>query len=90
MTPAGDVDGPAPYGLCSTPAGVQERHDVNDWIRRTSSAYLPQFDFEPVVEDPQFPNHLLLTYNSGDNLHPNIAGQQAMADSIDLGVLAVR
>jgi lysophospholipase L1-like esterase len=90
MTPAGDVDGPAPYGLCSTPAGVQERHDVNDWIRRTSSAYLPQFDFEPVIEDPQFPNHLLLTYNSGDNLHPNVAGQQAMADSIDLGILAAR
>lgn len=90
LTPAGDVDGPAPYGLCSSPAGVQERHDVNDWIRRTSGAYTPLFDFEPLIEDPQFPNHLLLAYNSGDNLHPNIAGQQAMANSIDLGILAAR
>jgi lysophospholipase L1-like esterase len=45
------------------------------------------FDFEPVIEDPQFPNPLLVSYNSGDDLHPNIAGQQAMANSIDLAIL---
>jgi lysophospholipase L1-like esterase len=90
LTPAGDIDGPAPYGLCSTLAGVQERHDLNDWIRRTSGAYTLQFDFEPVIEDPQFPNHILLSYNSGDNLHPTIAGQQAMANSIDRGIFDAR
>jgi lysophospholipase L1-like esterase len=87
LTPGGDASQPAPYGLVSTPAGVQERHDVNSWIRGTSGAYTPGFDFEPVIEDPQFPNHLLLAYNSGDNLHPNLAGHQAMANSIDLGIL---
>lgn len=85
LTPAGDATEPAPYGpLYSSPAGIQERFDVNNWIRRMSTAYSPLFDFEPVIEAPLFPNHILAAYNSGDDLHPSIAGQQAMADSIDL------
>lgn len=87
LTPAGDLTEPFPYGYVSTPAGVHERHAVNNWIRRTSGDYSPLFDFEPVIEDPQFPNQLLPSFNSGDNLHPNIAGQRAMADSTLLGVL---
>jgi lysophospholipase L1-like esterase len=87
LTPAGDLTQPFPHGYVSTPAGVQDRHDVNTWIRHTGGAYSPLFDFEPVIEDPQFPDHLLPSYNSGDNLHPNIAGQRAMADSSLRGVL---
>lgn len=85
LTPAGDASEPAPYGpLYSSPAGIQERFDVNNWIRRTSGVYDPLFDFEPVIEDPQDPNHILAAYNSGDDLHPNVPGQEAMADSVDL------
>ena len=29
---------------------------------------------------------MLPTYDSGDHLHPNDAGYQAMADAIDLGL----
>jgi lysophospholipase L1-like esterase len=87
LTPAGDVTEPFPHGYVSTPAGVQERHDVNNWIRHTSGGYSPLFDFEPVIADPQFPDHLLPAFNSGDNLHPNIAGQRAMANSTLPGVL---
>jgi lysophospholipase L1-like esterase len=98
LTPAGDLTQPAinPSLHYSTPSGVQERHDLNDWIRGESGAYSPAFDFEPVVADPQEPDHLNPDYNGalldrtaglgpvGDNLHPNAAGQQAMSDSIDL------
>ena len=98
LTPAGDLMQPAinPSANYSTPAGVRERHDLNAWIRRDSGAYSPRFDFEPVVSDPQAPDHLNPAYNGalldrtagvgpvGDNLHPNAAGQQAMTESIDL------
>ena len=83
LTPAGDLTGPTFYSpFYSSPTGVQERHDVNDWIRRVSGAYSASFDFDPVIKDPQSPDHILRSYNSGDNLHPNLAGQQAMAGSI--------
>jgi lysophospholipase L1-like esterase len=86
-TPAGDLTEPFPYGSVSTPGGVQERHDVDNWIRHTSGGYSPLFDFEPVIEDPRFPDHLWPSDNSGDSLHPSIAGQRAMADSALFGVL---
>lgn len=83
LTPSGDAAFPAPYGpLYSAPTSIQERFDVNNWIRRQSGAYSPLFDFEPVIENPQDPNEILPAYDSGDDLHPSIAGQQAMADSI--------
>ena len=99
LTPAGDLTQPAinPSLNYSTPSGVQERHDLNAWIRKESGAYSTLFDFDPVVADPQAPDHLNPAYNGslvderaagvgpfGDNLHPNAAGQQAMTDSIGL------
>jgi hypothetical protein len=84
---AGELTEPFSYGSVSTPGGVQERHDVNNWIRHTNGGYSPLFDFEPVVEDPRFPDHLWPSYNSGDSLHPNPAGQRAMADGALFGVL---
>ncbi len=89
LTPAGDPLAPASlYGPeDSSPSGVQERHDVNEWIRHRSRAYVDDFDFEQTLEDPSFPNHILEQYNSGDNLHPNLAGQQAVAASVGLRTL---
>lgn len=89
LTPAGDPLAPASlYGPeYSSPSGVQERHDVNQWIRGRSRAYVGEFDFDRVLPDPSFPNHILAQYNSGDNLHPNLAGQQAMAASVGLRTL---
>ena len=84
LTPAGDLTGPTFYSpLYSSPSGVQERHDVNAWMRRVSGAYNSSFDFDPVIKDPQSPDHIRQSYNSGDNLHPNLAGQQVMAGSIE-------
>src|SRR3954451_53561 len=82
LTPAGDATAPTFYSpFYSSPDGVQERHDVNDWISRVSGGYSRSFDFDPVIKDPQSPDHLMQSYNSGDNLHPNLAGQQAMSGS---------
>jgi lysophospholipase L1-like esterase len=37
-----------------------------------------------VTRDPSQPTKLLPLYDSGDHLHPNDAGYQAMANAIDL------
>ncbi|MFC7877148.1 SGNH/GDSL hydrolase family protein [Isoptericola sp. NPDC057391] len=64
-------------------AKEQVRQDVNEWIR-TSGEYDAVVDFDAVVRDPDRPGSLLPAYNPGDNLHPNDAGYQAMADAVDL------
>ena len=84
MTAGGDLLRPSPFLSSNTPEQVERRHEVNALIRTRSGAYTPGFDFEPVVADPANPNWLAPGYDSGDNLHPNQAGQTAMADSIDL------
>jgi lysophospholipase L1-like esterase len=46
-------------------------------------------DFDQVIKDPLRPNALNPSYeNNGDGIHVNIAGQQAIADSISLPLLA--
>jgi lysophospholipase L1-like esterase len=66
-----------------TPAGEVKREAVNAFIR-TSGAFDAVIDFDVAVRDPANPTSILPAYNSGDNLHPNDAGYQAMANAIDL------
>lgn len=46
-------------------------------------------DFDAVLRDPSDPARLRPAYDSGDHLHPNDAGYQAIADSIQPWVLAL-
>lgn len=62
------------------------RQAVNTWIR-TSGAFDGVIDFDKAVQDPANPSALNPVYDSGDHLHPNAAGMQAMANSIDLSLL---
>ncbi|MDQ1012118.1 lysophospholipase L1-like esterase [Streptomyces sp. V4I23] len=88
MTPAGDLLKPAPYGFYSTPDANAKRNAVNQWLRTTGrTVFDGVIDFDQVVKDPLFPEHFALRYDSGDSLHPNDAGYQAMADSIPLEFL---
>jgi lysophospholipase L1-like esterase len=65
------------------PATEAKRQAVNAWIR-TSGAYDAVIDFDLVTRDPSQPTRFLPAYDSGDHLHPNDTGYQAMADAIDL------
>jgi lysophospholipase L1-like esterase len=65
-----------------TPAGNQVREAVNRWIR-TGGALDAVVNFDSVLRDPFDPNELWPPYDSGDHLHPNDAGYQAMVDSIN-------
>lgn len=78
-----------PYGDAQyyTAAGEAIREHVNSWVR-TSGAFDAVLDFEKVVQDPNDPLKLAPAFNSGDNLHPNDAGYQAIGDSIPLQLFA--
>ncbi|HVP65713.1 MAG TPA: SGNH/GDSL hydrolase family protein [Anaeromyxobacteraceae bacterium] len=68
-----------------TPEGEVKREAVNHWIR-TSGAYDAVIDFDAAVRDPANPTQMLPAFDSGDNLHPNDAGYQAMANAVDLAL----
>ncbi|MGW3666724.1 GDSL-type esterase/lipase family protein [Streptomyces sp. NPDC005141] len=62
------------------------RQKVNHWIL-TSHAFDGTVDFAKAVADPSDPLKLRAAYDSGDHLHPNSVGDQAMANAIDLAQL---
>jgi lysophospholipase L1-like esterase len=61
----------------------QLRQGVNNWIR-SSDAFDGVIDFDRAVRDPAHPTRVLPAYDSGDHLHPNDLGMQAMANAIPL------
>ncbi|HTT30567.1 MAG TPA: SGNH/GDSL hydrolase family protein [Solirubrobacteraceae bacterium] len=66
--------------------GEKKREAVNNWIL-TSGAFDGVIDFAKVVADPSDPTMMNPSYDSGDHLHPNDAGYQAMANAIPLRLL---
>jgi lysophospholipase L1-like esterase len=62
------------------------RNQINDWIR-TSGQFDAVIDLDPAVWDPADHEKLNPAYLfENDYLHLNVAGQQAMADAIDLSL----
>jgi lysophospholipase L1-like esterase len=72
-----------------TPRGEAKREAINHWIR-TSGAFDGVIDFAGAVADPADPERLDRDYDSGDHLHPNAAGYQALAAAVNLDVLLGR
>ena len=70
-----------------TPNHEASRQTVNAWIR-TNHLYDGVIDFDAVVRDPVTLTNLLSAYNSGDGLHLNPTGYEAMANAIDLNLFA--
>ena len=66
-----------------TTAGEAKREAVNTFIR-SSGAFDGVIDFDRATRDPADPQMLRAAYDSGDHLHPNDAGYQAMANVVDL------
>ena len=79
LTPFG---GFTPFGFTLSPGTEAMRQAVNEWIR-TSGEYDAVVDFDEVTRDPSFPTRLRPLYDSGDHLHPNNAGYEAMGNAID-------
>lgn len=68
-----------------TDEGETKRLAVNEWIR-TSRIYDGVIDFDRVTRDPEHPARFLPAYDSGDHLHPNDAGYNAMGEAVQLGL----
>jgi lysophospholipase L1-like esterase len=68
-----------------TESGEAIRQAVNQWIR-TSGAYDAVIDFDAAVRDPANPKRLRASFDPGDHVHPNDAGNEAMAAAIDVSI----
>lgn len=63
------------------------RQRVNSWIR-TGGKFDAVFDFDAILRNPNNASQLNPAFNSGDGLHPNVAGYQTLANAFDLSVFS--
>ena len=77
-----------PMGGWRTDAPFRQemRHAYNDFIR-TTELIDGVIDFDQAVRDPENPDWFLPEYDSGDHLHPSVAGYRRMAMEIPLEIL---
>ncbi|MGW3890696.1 SGNH/GDSL hydrolase family protein [Micromonospora chokoriensis] len=64
------------------------RQAVNTYLRG-SREFDGLLDFDRVLRDPARPGALLPAYDSGDHIHPNDAGNQALAYAVPLRLLGM-
>lgn len=63
-----------------------DRQAVNRWIR-TPGNFDAVIDFDAAMRDPADAKRLRKDYDSGDGLHPSVAGYAAMAAAVPLALL---
>ena len=80
ITPFGESSFAGVY----TPENEATRNTVNRWIR-SSGAYDGVIDFDKAVRDPADPKRFWPIYTL-DGIHPNDAGNELMANAIDLAL----
>ncbi|MBM7786484.1 GDSL-type esterase/lipase family protein [Tenggerimyces flavus] len=78
--------GNAIYPGVSSPEGLAIRREVNEWIR-TTDTFDAVFDVASAVEDPEVPDTIHPAFDSGDGMHLNDEGAEAMANAVDLRTL---
>jgi lysophospholipase L1-like esterase len=77
-------DGAGLGGLARVTRDVlSQRQAFNEFVR-SGHACDDTVDFDRATLDPTHPARFLSKYDSGDHLHPNDAGYQAMADAFNL------
>jgi lysophospholipase L1-like esterase len=69
-----------------TSQGETAREAVNSFVRGANSGCDGVVDQDAATHDPANPTRYLPAYDSGDHLHPNDAGMQAIANAVDLNL----
>jgi lysophospholipase L1-like esterase len=72
-----------------TQEGEAAREHINSFIRSSSSGCDGVIDQDAATHDPAHPEQFLPAFDSGDHLHPNTAGLQAIANAVDLALFLV-
>ena len=75
-----------PGAVTYTPTLDSVRLAVNAYIR-TNSDFDGVIDLDKAMRDPANPTKLRPAWDSGDHIHPNVAGNEAMANAVPLQVL---
>lgn len=79
---------PLTLGILSGSAAVDAaRQQVNQWVRSGASGADAVLDADACLRDPLNPSYLARAYDSGDHLHPNVSGYEALAGCVDLEAL---
>ncbi|GAA1395578.1 SGNH/GDSL hydrolase family protein [Catellatospora coxensis] len=71
-----------------TPEKEQSRLAINEYLRTHRAEFTGVVDFDQLLRDPAAPSKLRAEWDSGDHIHPNDAGYQAMADFVPLWLLS--
>jgi lysophospholipase L1-like esterase len=79
LLPFGGALAPGYY----SPEKETMREELNAWIRN-SKKFDGVTDFDKAVRDPADQTRIRADFDGGDHLHPNDAGDKAMADSVPL------
>ncbi|KAL6705484.1 hypothetical protein ACN47E_006749 [Coniothyrium glycines] len=69
----------------SNPEREKTRQRINRFIRE-SGTFDAVADFDKFLQDPKNPSQLNPAYDSGDYLHPNVAGYQHLADQFPVQI----
>ena len=67
-------------------SGETAREAINAWIRAGNNGCDGVIDQDDATHNPADPTEYLPAYDSGDHLHPNDAGYQAIANAVNLGL----
>lgn len=65
--------------------GEADRQTINRWIRE-SGRFDAVIDFDQALRDPSAPSRLAPQFDSGDHLHPSMAGYAEMGRFVDLNL----
>lgn len=86
ILPTGDAASPArpPFTTYSTPQVENKRHIVNHFIRNNGGVFDGVFDFSRAIANPADQDELNPIYANVDNFHPNDAGYQLLAQTVNL------
>jgi lysophospholipase L1-like esterase len=88
LTPFEDTFAGGPLADYYNTEKEAKRAAVNDWIRN-GGGFDAVIDFDALAADPANPEHIKAEFDSGDHLHPNDAGYEAMANAVDLELLGI-
>ena len=80
-------DGGSQYNRTGA-AGDADRLAVNDWIKAPGH-FDSVIDFATLIADPTDPSRMAPAYDSGDHLHPGVAGYKVMGEAFSPSLFGV-